>query len=62
MQAKDYAAEFFQRANKVRKIARGIFDKTERRIVLKFVRDGEKMAAKTVTPMQTILKAPQKTL
>jgi hypothetical protein len=37
-------ASFSRRAGKVRNIAKGIFDKTERRIVLKFVADAEKLA------------------
>jgi len=54
MQDKDPAAKFFHRANEVRKIARGIFDKKERRFLLKFVRDSEKLAAETlgVSPLK----------
>jgi hypothetical protein len=35
---------FSRRASKVRNIAQGIFDKTERGVVLKFVADAEKLA------------------
>jgi hypothetical protein len=45
MRDKDSVAEFGRRADKVRKIAEGIFDKTERRFLLKFVGDCEKLAA-----------------
>ena len=45
MQDKDAAAEFHRRAEKVREIAQGIFDQTERRLVLKFVADSEKLVA-----------------
>ena len=44
MQDKRTAAEFHQRAAEVRTIARGIFDKTERQLLLKFVDDCEKLA------------------
>ncbi|HXL71209.1 MAG TPA: hypothetical protein VN935_08195 [Rhizomicrobium sp.] len=46
----DSAAKLYHRAKEVRKIARGIFDETELRILLKFVRDSEKMAAETLSP------------
>lgn len=56
MQTKDDVAILHRRANKVRRIAEGIFDKTERRFVVKFVSDcensialrGKKVAAKPV--------------
>lgn len=44
MQDKDFVAEFGRRADKVREIAEGIFDKTERRFLLKFVADCQKLA------------------
>jgi hypothetical protein len=40
---KESAAEFHQRANEVRKIVQNIFDKDERRFVMKFVKDSEEM-------------------
>jgi len=45
MQNKGTVAEFHRRADEVRKIAEGIFDKTERRTLLRFVDDSEKLAA-----------------
>jgi hypothetical protein len=45
MQAKEKITEFRERADKVREIAQGVFDKGERRIVLRFVADSEKLAA-----------------
>ena len=45
MQNKGTIAEFHRRADKVRKIAEGIFDKTERRTLLRFVDDCEKLVA-----------------
>jgi hypothetical protein len=47
MQAKEKAANFHDRAKKVREIARGLFDKTERRIVLRFVADSEKVVVES---------------
>lgn len=46
-QDKDVAADFCRRADIVREIAKGIFDKTDRRFVQKFVSDSEKLAAPT---------------
>jgi len=46
MQNKDTAAEFHRRAVKVREIAQGIFDNTERRFLLKFVSDSERFFAR----------------
>ena len=45
MQDQEVVAEFQRRADRVRKVAKGIFDKTERRFLLKFVADCEKLAA-----------------
>ena len=45
MQDKVTVAEFHRRANRVREIAKGIFDKTERRFLMKFVSDCEKLVA-----------------
>ena len=45
MQDKVAVAEFHRRADKVREIAVGIFDKAERRFLLKFVKDCEKLVA-----------------
>jgi hypothetical protein len=42
---KDAAADFYRRADMVREIAEGIFDKTDRRVLLKFVSDSEKRVA-----------------
>ena len=39
-------ARICSRADEVREIAQGIFDKAERRVVLKFVADAKKLAAK----------------
>jgi hypothetical protein len=47
MQDKGAAADFCRRAGIVREIAMGIFDKTDRRFVLKFVSDSEKLTAPT---------------
>jgi hypothetical protein len=43
VQDKNAFAEFHRRADKVREIAEGIFDQTERSFVLKFVSDSEKL-------------------
>lgn len=43
---KDAAADFYRRADMVREIAEGIFDKTDRKVLLKFVSDSEKLVAK----------------
>jgi hypothetical protein len=43
-QDKDVAADFCRRAGMVREIAKGIFDKTDRRFVQKFASDSEKLA------------------
>ena len=45
MQDKGSLTEFYHRAEEIRKIAQGIFDKTERKILLKFVKDCEKLVA-----------------
>ena len=45
MQDKDFVADFPRRAVLVREIARSIFDKEDRRVLLKFVKDCEHMAA-----------------
>lgn len=45
MQDKGTVAAFHRRADEVRKIAEGIFDKTERRTLLRFVDDCEKLVA-----------------
>ena len=50
---KDEAAEFRRRAAKVREIAQGIFDETERRLVLKFVSDSEKLVAPSGRKLQS---------
>jgi len=42
------ATEFYRRAMEIRRIAEGIYDKAERRTLLKFVADSEKMAAGTL--------------
>jgi len=42
MQANEKIADFLDRAEKVREIARGLFDQAERRIVLRFVADSLK--------------------
>ena len=41
-------ASFHDRAVEAREIARGIFDQTERRVVLELLTDAEKLAAKEV--------------
>jgi hypothetical protein len=46
-QVKGTAADFCRRAGIVREIAEGIYDKTDRRFLLKFVSDSEKLAAPT---------------
>lgn len=46
MQDKISVTEFYRRAMEIRRIAEGIFDKAEREILLKFVADCEKLAAK----------------
>ncbi len=46
-------AKFSQRAVRVRDIAQGIYDKTERRVVLNFVTDAERLVA--VAPPNVIL-------
>ena len=38
------AARIMKRAQTVREIAQGIFDRTERRVVMKFVSDAAKLA------------------
>lgn len=43
MQLNDKEIEFRRRADEVRKIAQGIFDKGERRSLLEFVDDCEKL-------------------
>jgi hypothetical protein len=50
MQAKEKIEEFQDRADKVREIARGVFDKGERRFILRFVDDCEKIAATSAPP------------
>lgn len=40
------STDFSRRAAKIREIAQGIFDKGERRTVLTFVADAEKLVAK----------------
>jgi hypothetical protein len=45
MQVKETIEEFHERADKVREIAQGVFDKGERRFILRFVSDCEKIAA-----------------
>lgn len=45
MQDKVIISKFHHRAKIVRKIAEGIFDKTERETLLNFVEDCEKLAA-----------------
>jgi hypothetical protein len=45
MQEKCSVTEFHDRATEIRKIAQGIFDKAERKILLTFVDDCEKLAA-----------------
>jgi hypothetical protein len=44
------AARISSHAAKVREIARGIFDMSERRIVMKFVSDAAKLAAHLMPP------------
>ena len=46
MQDKGSVTEFYRRAMEIRRIAEGIFDKTERQTLLKFVSDCEKLAAR----------------
>jgi hypothetical protein len=48
MEDKEADSQFHRRANKVREIAKGIFDKTERRFLMKFVSDCEKLVAPPV--------------
>ena len=50
------ATEFYHRAMEIRIIAEGIFDKTERRTLLKFVADSEKMAAGSHRPNRVTTK------
>jgi hypothetical protein len=47
--------EFKDRAKKIRQIARGIFDKAEREILLKFVSDSEKLAEEKARMQQAAL-------
>lgn len=44
MQDEEKIVNFRDRANKVREIAQGVFDKAERRFILRFVADSEKLA------------------
>lgn len=53
MQDKVSADEFYHRAKKVREIAKCIYDKGERRVLLKFVRDSEKLAAKALGTLKS---------
>src|ERR1700690_1369028 len=46
MQDKGSVTEFYRRAMEIRRIAEGIFDKTERQTLLKFVSDSEMLAAR----------------
>ena len=45
------AVDFSRRAAKIREIARGIYDKSERRVVVKFVNDAEKLLAAAWLPV-----------
>jgi hypothetical protein len=45
MQDEEAVAAFQRKAKIVREIAKGIYDKTERQTLLKFVSDSEKLAA-----------------
>jgi hypothetical protein len=45
MQDKKALAKFLRTADEVRKIARDLYDKTERQTLLRFVDDCEKLAA-----------------
>jgi hypothetical protein len=51
MQDKQIDTEFYHLTMEVRKIAQGIFDKTERRVLLKFVKDCEKLVARKQPPI-----------
>jgi hypothetical protein len=51
----DPRTDFLRRATKVRELVDGIFDKTDRRYIRKFVADAEKLAA--VAPPQTLITA-----
>jgi hypothetical protein len=44
MRDKDFAADFPKRAKEMREIVRCIFDKNDRRALLKFIKDFEQMA------------------
>jgi hypothetical protein len=48
MQDKTSAAHFGRQAERIRTIAEGIFDKRERNTLLKFVKDSEKLAARSL--------------
>jgi hypothetical protein len=43
MEDKEAVANFYRRADMVREIAKGIYDRTDRRFVRKFVSDSEKL-------------------
>jgi hypothetical protein len=45
MRDKSLAVEFQRRAEEIRTIALGVYDDTERQILLEFVKDSEKLAA-----------------
>lgn len=47
------AARIKSRTAKVREIARGIFDRSERRIIMKFVSDAAKLAEHLASPSES---------
>jgi len=44
MQDKKPGTQFYRRAEEVREIAKGLFDRSEREIVMQFVAEAEKLA------------------
>jgi hypothetical protein len=50
MQDKDLIADFPRRATEVMEIARGLFDKNDRRKLLKFIKDCEQLGAPDLSP------------
>lgn len=44
MQDKKAESQFYRRADEVREIAKGLFDRAEREIVMQFVEEAEKLA------------------
>jgi hypothetical protein len=53
MQDKVPVTEFYRRAMEIRRVAEGIFDKTERKTLLRFVSDCEKLAAENAHKEKT---------